>query len=185
MSRVAPGVRIGGGALRGRRLKVPPGIRPSEGKVKEALFSIWGDRLDGARFLDLFAGSGAVGIEAVSRGALEVTVVERDPRVASALRANLALLSAGAASLVRLDVDSAITALLASGNRFDLIFADPPYAVVPDTERLAKLSALLTEGGRVAWEHASRVTAPIEAGRLVRLETRRYGEAALSFYGAD
>ena len=76
----SPGVRISSGALRGRRLEVPAGIRPTEQKVREALFSIWGERLAEGVVLDLFAGSAAVAIEAISRGAFSVTVVESIPR---------------------------------------------------------------------------------------------------------
>ena len=75
-----PGLRIAGGAHRGRRLAVPQGARPTQDRVREALFSIWGERVRGARFLDLFAGSGAVGIEALSRGAATATFVESDAR---------------------------------------------------------------------------------------------------------
>ena len=86
---VKPGVRVTGGAHRGRGLAVPPGARPTEGRVREALFSIWSDRLEGARVLDLFAGSGVVGLEAVGRGALSALLIDEDLRAVKTLEANL------------------------------------------------------------------------------------------------
>src|SRR6185436_9728504 len=82
-------VKLSGGEYRGRVLAVPSGSRPTEGRVREALFSIWGDRLAGSRFLDLFAGSGAVGIEALGRGAGAVVCVDSDPRAVRAMEENL------------------------------------------------------------------------------------------------
>jgi 16S rRNA (guanine966-N2)-methyltransferase len=178
-----PGPRVAAGALKGRRLEAPAGIRPSEGKVKEALFSIWSAELDGASFLDLFAGSGAVGVEAVSRGALAATFVESDRRALAMLHRNLALLPKGAAQARPGDVDRVLDELAAEGRRFELIFADPPYVRVPEAGFLVRCGRLLAPGGKIAFEHSSRSVAPLEAGDLVRIETRRYGEAALSFYG--
>lgn len=177
------GVRIGSGDLKGRRLEVPAGIRPSEGKVKAALFSIWSAELAGASFLDLFAGSGAVGVEAVSRGALSATFVESDRRVLPRLRRNLAHLPAGAATLHAGDAEAALSALHAAGSRFELVFADPPYSRHPDEALLELCSRVLESGGKLAFEHGSRVRLPMETGDLVRIESRRYGESALTFYG--
>lgn len=180
---VAPGVRVSAGTLKGRRLEVPPGIRPSEGKVKEALFSIWSHELEGAEMLDLFAGSGAVGIEAVSRGALTVTFVERERRSLGLLRRNLSLLPPGAAVVRSGAAAVVLDALAAEARRFDLIFADPPYAQVPDVELLRRCDRVLRNGGKLAVEHSSRTLLPVEGAELVRIGTRRYGEAALTFYG--
>lgn len=179
----SPGVRIGAGALKGRRLETPGGIRPSEGKVKAALFSILTSELDGASFLDLFAGSGAVGMEAVSRGAVSSTFVESDRPVLGVLRRNLELLPRGAAVVRPGDAEGELSRLAETGERFELIFADPPYSRLLDERFLELCSRVLAPGGKVAIEHSSRSQPPVEAGDLIRIETRRYGETALTLYG--
>ena len=179
----SPGIRISSGGLKGRKLEVPEGVRPTEQKVKEALFSIWGGRLAEATLLDLFAGSGAVAIEAISRGALEVTVVESNRSVLEALKRNAALLPAGSFHLLARPVERALTELGGRAADFDIIFADPPYSWVPDAGFLAGCSALLRAGGALTVEHSSRVVLPVEAGVLIRTDARRYGESALTFYG--
>jgi 16S rRNA (guanine(966)-N(2))-methyltransferase RsmD len=178
-----PGLRISSGSLRGRRLEVPAGIRPTEQKVREALFSIWGAALADANVLDLFAGSGAVAIESVSRGALSATAVESGRTVLAPLKRNLALLPAGSCRLLALPVERALLELQGRGEPFDFVFADPPYAWIPDGGFFAACSALLRAGALLTVEHSSRVVLPVEAGDLVRTDTRRYGEAALTFYG--
>lgn len=179
----SPGVRISSGALRGRRLEVPAGIRPTEQKVREALFSIWGERLAEGVVLDLFAGSAAVAIEAISRGAFSVTVVESNRAVLEAQRRNLALLPAGSYRLLAQPVERALRELAARGEDFDLMFADPPYSWIPDAGFFAGCAALLRSGGELVVEHSSRVELPLEAAELVRTDSRRYGESALTFYG--
>ena len=119
-----PGVRVTGGAFRGRGLAVPPGARPTEGRVREALFSIWSDRLEGARVLDLFAGSGVVGLEALGRGAISVLCVDDDPLAIKTLEANASRLGERL-EVRRLSLPAGIARL---GGPFDLVFADPPYA---------------------------------------------------------
>lgn len=177
------GIRVASGSMKGRKLEVPAGIRPTEQKVREALFSIWGERLAEATLLDLFAGSGAVAIEAISRGALAATLVESNPSVVAALKRNAALLPAGSYSLLALPVDRALGELARQAASFELIFADPPYAWVPDAGFLGACSVLLRPGGRVAIEHSARSALPATAGNLVRTDARRYGESALAFYG--
>lgn len=179
----SPGIRVSSGLLRGRKLEVPDGIRPTEQKVKEALFSIWGERLAEATFLDLFAGSGAVAIEAVSRGAFAATLVESNRSVLETVKRNAALLPAGSLGLLALPVERALSELRKRGEQFDLIFADPPYSWVPDVGFLAGCSALLRAGGVLTVEHSTRVVLPVEAAELVRTDGRRYGESALTFYG--
>ncbi len=179
-----PGVRVSGGELRGRGLAVPPGARPTEGRVREALFSIWGDRLAGARVLDLFAGSGVVGIEAAGRGALEVLAVDDDPRAARTIAENAGRLAAGAVAVRRLKLPAGLSRL--AGRSFDLVFADPPYAFSGYAALLAGLmenpAPLLVPDGEIVVEHSSRHDLPLEAGPLVRTDVRRYGESSLSFY---
>lgn len=179
----SPGVRVSTGSLRGRRLEVPPGIRPTEQKVREALFSIWGDRLREANLLDLFAGSGAVAIEAISRGAFAVTVVESSRAVVEVQKRNLALLPAGSYRLIAQPVERALQELQKRGAAFDLVFADPPYAWIPDAAFFAGCSALLLPGGELTVEHSARVELPLEPAEVVRTNSRRYGESALTFYG--
>lgn len=121
-------IRIIGGQLRGSKLTVPvsAGLRPTPDRVRETLFNWLREVIDGARCLDLFAGSGAVGIEALSRGAASVTFVEREAPLATNLRANLERLRASAGNVVCAD---ALDYLRGTPQRFDLVFLDPPFAV--------------------------------------------------------
>ena len=180
----APGaVRIEAGSLKGRSIAVPKSARPTEARVRGALFSIWSEKLPNARFLDLFAGSGAVGLEALSRGALEAVFVESDRRAVELLRRNLALVSRAAARVLASDVDEAVVGLAGREERFDLIFADPPYER-PVTEPLfAKLAALAAPEAELVVEHSRRAPPPEEAAGWYRRDLRRYGESALSIYG--
>lgn len=180
-----PVLRISGGALRGRAVAVPPGARPTEGRVREALFSIWGDRLPGARFLDLFAGSGAVGIEAASRGAARVLCLEDDTRAVRTLRANIKELGGeeGQIAAWRVPLPRGLSRLVEQGEpAFDLIFADPPYAFTDYQELLRRLAPLLADDGEAAVEHSARAPLAEEVAGLTRESERRYGETALSFY---
>lgn len=182
--------RVIAGIAGGRRLAVPPGkgTRPTSDRVREGLFSaVWarlGD-LDGARVADLYAGSGAVGLEALSRGAAHVLLVESDARAARTIRANAATLGLPGAE-VAADKVERVLASEPAGGPYDLVFLDPPYAVT-DTTVTAHLNALrdngwLTPGALVVVERATR-GAPLEwppgyePGRA-----RRYGEATL-WYG--
>lgn len=172
------GVRVTGGAFRGRSLTIPPGARPTEGRVREALFSIWSDRLAGARVLDLFAGSGVVGLEALGRGAISVLCVDEDLGAVKALQANAARLGE------KIDVRrlSLPVGLARLSGPFDLIFADPPYAFGAYEDLLRQVVPYLSADAEVVVEHSSRNELPMEVGSLVRVDVRRYGESALSFY---
>lgn len=177
------GVRLSGGAFRGRVLEVPPGARPTEGRVREALFSIWGERVDGARVLDLFAGSGAVALEALGRGALAALAVDQGVAAVKTIEANAALLGEKLLEVRRLPLPVGIDKLVEEeAGPFDLVFADPPYSFEAWEALLAGIAPLLAAEGEIAAEHASRRALPLTAGPLVRTETRRYGESALSFY---
>jgi 16S rRNA (guanine966-N2)-methyltransferase len=194
---VKGGVRLSGGEYRGRTLAVPPGARPTEGRVREALFGIWSHQLDGARVLDLFAASGAVGLEALGRGALSLVSVDADPRAVRLLRANAEMLglvkgvkgvegggtsaATGPVDIRRLSLPDGLPRL-ADAAPFDLVFADPPYRFDAHAELLAGIAPLLAAESEVAVEHAARTDLPPEVGRLVRADVRRYGESALSFY---
>lgn len=179
------GVRLTGGAFRGRALAVPPGARPTEGRVREALFSIWHDRLEGCSFLDLFAGSGAVGLEAAGRGALRVVCVDQDAVAVRAIVANAAKLGEPLLDTRCLALPADLAPLAAAGaGPFDLVFADPPYRFDAFEPLLLALPPLLAAGAEIAIEHSSRRDMPLTAGPLVRTDLRRYGESALAFYRA-
>jgi 16S rRNA (guanine966-N2)-methyltransferase len=178
-----PGVRISGGELRGRLLGVPAETRPSGGRVRESLFSIWVERVRGCRFLDLFAGSGVVGFEAASRGARSVVLVDAEPRALRTLAANLRRMAADRVAVRPGRLPAELHKMSASGGEpFDLVFADPPYRYTAYPALLAAIAPLLAPGGEVAVEHASRENWAAEAGGLVQVDHRRYGGSALSFY---
>jgi 16S rRNA (guanine966-N2)-methyltransferase len=179
------GVRVTGGTLRGRALPVPASARPTEGRVREALFSIWRDPVaaPGCRFLDLFAGSGVVGIEAASRGAFEVLCVDDDAAAVRLLAATAAALGERLVTVRRLTLPAGLARLAAAGvGRFDLVFADPPYRFDAHAALLTAVAPLLATDAEVAVEHSARHDLPLVAGPLVRTGARRYGESALSFY---
>lgn len=180
---VKPGVRIMGGELRGRGLAVPPGARPTEGRVREALFSMWRDRLDGARVLDLFAGSGAVGLEALGRGALAAVAIDSDLRAVKTIEGNADHVGLKALEIRRLTLPAGLARLVeTSATLFDLVFADPPYGFAAYEDLLQGAAPLLAPDGEMAVEHSSRRELPVEIGPLTRVDVRRYGESAISFY---
>ena len=179
-------VRICAGRWKGRRLEVPPASRPTSARARESLFDILAGRIAGARVLDLYAGSGAVGIEAVSRGALRATLVERD---AAVLRRNAALLSGGdALEILESNSADAIRVLASRGERFDIVFSDPPYGdapsgagtlpVPPEVRILVADSAVLVLQRDIRPGSAPMVTAP----GFARFDERRYGRNVLDFY---
>jgi len=180
-------LRLSGGVYRGRKLRVPAGVRPTEGRLREALFSIWHGELEGARFLDLFAGAGAVGLEALGRGAARAVLVEGDPRTLRTLKENVATLGPDAerdARLYRLRLPAGLAVLREREAPFALAFADPPYGFDEGGKLLAALAPLLVNGGAAAFEHASRDKPPPAPPGLDFAETRCYGGSCLSFYRA-
>lgn len=177
------GARIIAGSFARRGLDVPHGVRPTEGRVREALFSTWQERVPGAAFLDLFAGSGAVGLEAASRGAASVVCAEKDLEALRMLEGNARKLGALGVRGVRATLPADLAAWPAQGlGLFDLVFADPPYVFQRYAALLAAVAPLVCAAGEVVIEHSTRSETPAEAGGLVRRESRRYGESALSFY---
>jgi 16S rRNA (guanine966-N2)-methyltransferase len=197
------GVRVTGGTFRGRALTVPAGVRPTEGRVREALFSIWRESLPGCRFLDLFAGSGVVGLEAAGRGALRVVCVDQDVQAVRAIAANAGRIGESLVETRRLALPAGLAELAGMSGRggvaaaggdaragapagpFDLVFADPPYRFDAFDPLLVALPPLLAPGAEVAVEHSARRQLPLTAGPLVRTGLRRYGESALAFYRAE
>ncbi|MCW6009117.1 16S rRNA (guanine(966)-N(2))-methyltransferase RsmD [Micromonospora sp. CPCC 205371] len=182
--------RIVAGLYGGRRLAVPPGVatRPTSDRVREALFSALGSLVDleGARFADLYAGSGAVGLEALSRGAAHALLVESDARVARVVRANIAALGVGGAARLVTGSVSAVLAAGPEGGGYDVVFADPPYAV-PDDDITAMMSALvngdwLAADAVVVVERSSRTGPVAWVPGITEERSRRYGETTL-WYG--
>jgi 16S rRNA (guanine(966)-N(2))-methyltransferase RsmD len=182
-------MRIIAGVLKGRRLTTPPGAttRPTADQVRVALMDTLAPRLLGARFLDLFAGAGGVGLEGLSRGAASAIFVEQDPRAVTALRANLSALGVEAvASVRRSDVLREIPALYRAGERFDLVFLDPPYegGLVEETLQALGGGGLLLPEAWVIAQHFTKRTPPESVGVLATFRTRRFGETTLTFYRA-
>ena len=181
-------MRIAGGEWCGRTLKVPPGdaVRPTQDRVRGALFSMIQAEIAGASFLDLFAGAGSVGLEALSRGAARTTFVESNPRHAACLAANVASLGAGPrAEIVRADA-FAWPAAGGQGRAFDIAFADPPYALVAERGYGPLLAALaesgtVRPGGLFIAEMASRQGAP-EHPLWELCRDRAYGQTRLAVY---
>ena len=180
-------LRITGGEHAGRRLRVPArGVRPTAERVREALFSMLVHRgaLVGARVLDVFAGSGALGLEALSRGAASGLFVEESRAVARVLEANVAALGLEArARVVLRDAASALRALAAEGAQFDLCFVDPPYASSLAAEALGLLArgGLLSSRALLVAESDRRHAPGPIAGLSLALE-RRYGDTLISLY---
>jgi len=169
-------MRIVGGEWRGRIIKAPRGkaVRPTLDRVREAWMSIVQLSLPGARVLDLFAGSGALGIEALSRGAASAEFVDSDPRSLGVLRENLAALDAAdRATVVRADALAFADSL--APDSYDVVFADPPYAT-DAALRLAERWLRAPFSSVIGIEHARSVSMP--AGG----ETRRYGDSGITFY---
>ena len=177
-------MRVVAGSLGGRRLAVPPGreVRPTSDRVREALFSTLGP-LDGARVLDLFAGSGALAIEALSRGAATAVLVERDARAAATIRANLEALGLAdpQATLVVRPAAAALSTALERGDAYDLVFLDPPYRQAPDlgADLTTSLEPLLAPGARVVTESDRR--APLDLSLPV-VHERRYGDTLIRIH---
>jgi 16S rRNA (guanine966-N2)-methyltransferase len=177
-------VRVVAGRLGGRRLQAPPGrgTRPTSDRVREALFSTLGP-IPGARVLDLFAGSGALAIEALSRGAASALLVERDPRAVAVIRANLDALGLAAPEAVvhAGPARSALRNASQRGDTYDLVFLDPPYRSASELGRelSAALGPLLSGGGRVVSESDRR--APLELS-LPLVHERRYGDTLIRIH---
>jgi 16S rRNA (guanine966-N2)-methyltransferase len=175
-------MRIIAGVAKGRRLVAPTGdgTRPTADRVKESWFSSLQPLLGGAHVLDLYAGSGALGLEALSRGAAAVTFVERDRRALAALRTNLAAVDLPGATVVGRDVRTALAGDLVDAP-FDVVVADPPYRV-DGSELTAVLAALvphLADGAVVTVERGRREPAPTWPAQLGDPEARRYGDTTL------
>jgi 16S rRNA (guanine(966)-N(2))-methyltransferase RsmD len=185
-------MRVIAGSFRSRILQAPAGLatRPTSDRLRETLFNVLAPRIGGARFLDLYAGSGAVGIEALSRGASEVVFVERAAPALKVLRANLAKLELREGLRI---VQGSVAGFLRNPNgeaRFDLIFLDPPYdaadeyAAVLDSMGNSSVG-MLSKDGVVIAEHRRNDKLEDRYGRLRRTRLLQQGDATLSFYAME
>lgn len=178
-------VRVQAGRFRGKSLKVPPdaGTRPLLALIKKSIFDILAPRLGGARVLDAFAGAGSFGIEAVSRGAALVVMVENSPPVYAALRANCADLGLGEeARPVRDDVLRAMKSFSRDGEEFEIVFLDPPFAMEKTDALLAASAALLAFNGVVLLRVPRNRALPAERSGLFLRRENGYGVSKVGFY---
>jgi len=176
-------LRVIGGAARGRRLAGPGGLhlRPTAERVREAFFNIVAQQVPGCVFLDLYAGTGAMGIEALSRGAREAHFVEFHPAAARLIRHNLELAGLSARARVhRADVRRWLSGRPPQGG---LIFIDPPYGKGQAVPTLFLAAGVLTPDGLAVVETACREEPPERVGDLVLVRAQRYGDTLLSFFG--
>jgi 16S rRNA (guanine966-N2)-methyltransferase len=177
--------RIIAGTARGRRLAAPRGMRtrPTSEKVRGAVFNLLGQFFEGGDVLDLYAGTGALALEALSRGCDRAVCVEADRVAAETIARNAAALGFGdRLEVLRGRVPEALARL--PRGRFALAFADPPYAEGPDAA-LAALEPLLASGGRAVAEHDARRPPPDRSGGLVLVDRRAYGGTGISIYRRD
>jgi 16S rRNA (guanine966-N2)-methyltransferase len=183
-SRAAPrqGLRIVAGDLKGRRLASPTwaGLRPTSDRLRETLFNIVGRTCIGASVLDAFAGTGAIGIEALSRGAAHVMFVDHDPRALGLIRQNLDRCGVTDRYTIQ-RMDLARSGLPAFPTAFDLMFLDPPYEMNP-TDACEALAPSLALDGVLVVEHARRTEMPEAIAALTRTRILRAGDSALSFF---
>ena len=190
-------MRVIAGSLKGRRLKTPTweGLRPTSDKLRETLFNVLTPRIPGARVVDAYAGTGALGIEAISRGARFAAFIEDDPRAAALIAANLAHCGIeNVCAIIRAKVARTLETLgqTAAFEPFDIVLLDPPYAPARREPQgsigdnlddiLRAAGGILTATGVVVLEHARRVPGPGAAGALTRTRTVESGDSALSLY---
>jgi 16S rRNA (guanine966-N2)-methyltransferase len=194
-------MRIISGKYKGRVIRIPEDIRPTQQKVRKAIFDILGD-IEGLFFLELFAGSGAVGLEALSQGAKEVVFVENDTRCVEKIKENLSLLNSLSYRVIELDAFRAIEQLAKRKERFDIIFFDPPYyqdlsphqpyykrkvdnwcgSVAKNTLQTLEVYDILAPNGFIIVQHFKKDILPDKSGNLTVIREARYGDSLISFY---
>jgi len=176
-------MRVTGGTGRGRRLKAPPGsrVRPTSDKVKQALFNILGERMADALFLDLFAGAGGIGIEALSRGAGHVVFVDSSRASLNVVRQNIE--QTGFEDQSRAVLSKVESFLKKPSGSYDIVFLDPPYAdeLQPLLELIAGAGILKPDSIVIA-EHFKKQSSPADAGVLTLYREAKYGDTVLAFY---
>jgi len=184
-------MRVIAGKYRSRRLVAPAGIqtRPTSDRLRETLFNVVAPSVEGSAWLDLFAGTGAVGIEALSRGARMVYFVESSSQAVRAIRANLASLGVGqGVEVLEREAIAALRLLEAQPSAFDFCFLDPPYRKADTYEQILSFlsqSRLLKQGGLIIAEHDKHFDPGESFGLLRRQRKLRQGDAVLSFYGRE
>lgn len=181
-------MRVIAGEFRGRYLKSVPGrhVRPTSDKVKGALFDMIGPFFEGGKGLDLFAGTGALGIEALSRGLDHVVFVDHSRQSIRVIQTNLRMLGLeGQAEVYQMGAEEAVFFLAERNRRFDFVFLDPPYAresLVPAWLTELAQGRLLAQTAKVVLEHDARVSFPDRLGRLDKAKERRYGNTTLTIF---
>ena len=181
-------MRIIAGEWKGHRLIAPKGkgIRPTADMVREAMFDVLSARVPGARVLDLFAGTGALGLEALSRGATHVTWVDQEPRSIDGIHENLEKLKAlrSCCEVLNMPAAAALRRFAKTERQFDLIFVDPPYesGLYEETLLAMAMSRVLAPDGIVAVEHARRYQVAANYGDLLQFKDRRYGETCVAWF---
>ncbi len=186
-------MRVIAGQYRSRVLQAPPGLdtRPTSDRLRETLFNVLAPRIEGAIFLDLYAGSGAAGIEALSRGAREAIFVEQAEKALRAIRTNLSAMGVhGNYALEPRSVTAGLRRLAGSGRQADLVFLDPPYAEAGEYAATLNLlggecGMVLAPGAVVVAEHEKRRDLEQRYGHLIRYRILKQGDAALSFYRTE
>ena len=181
-------VRIVAGSLKGRRLEGPSwdGLRPTSDALRETLFNVLGPTLAGLHVLDAFAGTGAVGIEALSRGAAHVTFIEHDARAIQLLKRNITHAGVeNACAIIRGDFMKPRAQRIESATRYDLVFLDPPYDIPAIETTITAAAAGTAPGGRVVIEHSRRRVLPDAVPGAARYRLLEAGDSALSFYTAE
>ena len=176
-------MRITTGKYRNRKLHMPKGIRPTQDKVRKAIFDILGD-ISGLTFLELFAGSGAVGFEALSRGVAELTLVECDANSVLAIKRNIALLKAPACKLYYLEAEKAVKLMSLDKNIFDIVFIDPPYLKDMAKKILQTLEAydILSPNGLIVVQHSKLEQLPQDSLKFSLIKEAKYGDTWLSIF---
>jgi 16S rRNA (guanine966-N2)-methyltransferase len=180
-------MRIVAGTFRGRRLHAPKGkeIRPTSDLVREAIFNIIGPAVMAARVLDLFAGTGALGLEALSRGASDAIFVDQSGHAIRLIRSNIELCGVqDRVSIIHGSVDQALRQLAGRGETFDLVFMDPPYGRGSVQKTLPELGRVARSGTLVIAEHGAKDLAPLplEEQGWSSIQERKYGDTAVSFF---
>jgi 16S rRNA (guanine966-N2)-methyltransferase len=176
-------MRIISGTLKGRRLDTPDwdGLRPTSDKLRETLFNVISARIAGARVLDGYAGTGAVGIEALSRGAAHVTFVESDPRAVRLIERNLQRCAVSDRYAI-IRARFAVAATRSEAGAFDLVLLDPPYGSGEMLQALETAAPLMAADGLLVLEHARRDEVPVDAGSITKMRDILSGDSALAIY---
>jgi 16S rRNA (guanine966-N2)-methyltransferase len=181
-------IRVIAGQLKGRRIPTLPGrtTRPTSQRAREALFSILGAQIQGATMVDLFAGTGAVGLEALSRGASRVLFVEQNPLAGSSIQQTLSQFKISSSGRVLVsDASLAMqNSILLGWRPFDVIFLDPPYRL-PNIQQLLRQieeAGVIAPTGRIIYEHFHKTTPPVSIGEWTFIRTARYGDTGFTFY---